>query len=145
MHQISFPAVRDCLECLSPDARMSADELIMQNIPCCKGCHYVFVIVDHATKMCWVLLLKTRESIYILAHFTTFVNKVLLSLNNRLRQFHSDGGAELVAGAVFGFLHKSGVTTLQLPRDITQMNSCCCVPPCLLNSGGLLVTVSYIC
>ena len=78
---ISFSAVRDCLECLSPDARVSADVLIMQNIPCCKGCHYVFFIVDHATKMCWVLLLKTGESKHILAHFASFVNKVLQSLN----------------------------------------------------------------
>ena len=52
MHQISFPPVRDRLEGLSPGARMSADVLIMQNIPSREGYQYVFFIVDHATKMC---------------------------------------------------------------------------------------------
>ena len=83
----------------------------------------MFFIVDHATKMCWVYSLKTRESKYILAHLTTFVNEVLPSLNIRLRHFHSDGGAELVAADVLTFLHKSGVTTSHSPRDTPQMNS----------------------
>ena len=52
MHQISFPPVRDRLEGLSPGARMSADVLIMQDIPSRQGYQYVFFIVDHATKMC---------------------------------------------------------------------------------------------
>ena len=111
MHQISFPPVRDRLEGLSPGARMSADVLIMQNIPSRKGYQYVFFIVDHATKMCWVYPRKTRESKFILSHLTTFVNEVLPSLNMRLRHFHSDGGAELVAADVLTFLHKSGITT----------------------------------
>ena len=65
MHQILFPHVRDRLEELSPGARMSADVLTMQNIPSREGNQYVFFIVDHATKMCWVYPLKTRESKYI--------------------------------------------------------------------------------
>ena len=95
-----FPPVRDRLEGISPGARMSADVLIMQNIPSREGYQYVFFIVDHATKMCWVCPLKTRESKYILAHLTTFVNEVLPSLNIHLRHFYSDGCAELVAADV---------------------------------------------
>ena len=108
---------------LSPGPRMSADELIMQTISSREGYQYVFLIVDHATKMCWVYPLKTRESKHILAHLTTFVNEVLPSLNIHLRHFHSDGGAELVVADVLTFLHKSGVTTSHSPRDTPQMNS----------------------
>ena len=54
MHQISFSAVRDCLEGLF-SARVSSDVLIMQIIPSHEGYHYVFFIVDHATEMCCVL------------------------------------------------------------------------------------------
>ena len=118
-----FPPVRDRLEGLSPGARMSADVLIMQNNPSREGYQYVFFIVDHATKMCWVYPLKTRESKLILAHLTTFVNEVLPSLNIRLRHFHSGCGAELVVANVLTFLHKSGVTTSHSPRDNPQMNS----------------------
>ena len=123
MHQISFPPVSDRLGGLSPSARMSADVLIMQNIPSREGYQYVFFIVDHATKMCWVYPLKTRVSKYILAHLSTFVNKVLPFLLIHLRHFHSDGGAELVAADVLTFIHKSGVTTSHSPRDTPQMNS----------------------
>ena len=73
--------------------------------------------------MCWVYPLKTRESKHILAHLTTFVNEVLPSLNIRLRHFHSDGGAEMVAADVLIFLHKSGVTTSHSPRDTPPRNS----------------------
>ena len=45
MHQISFPPVRDRLEGLSPGARMSADVLIMQNIPSREGYQYVFCVI----------------------------------------------------------------------------------------------------
>ena len=84
--------------------RVSANVLIMQNIPSREGYQYVFFIVDHATKMCWVYPLKTRESKYILAHLSTFVNEVLPSLNSHLRHFHSGGGAELVAADVLTYL-----------------------------------------
>ena len=47
MHQISFPPLRNRLEGLSPGAHMSADVLIMQNIPSHEGYQYVFFIVDH--------------------------------------------------------------------------------------------------
>ena len=123
MHQISFPPVRDRLEGLSPGARVSADVLIMQNIPSREGYQYVFFIVDHAMKMCWMYPLKTRESKHILAHFTTFVNEVLPSLNIHLLRFYSDGGAELVAADVLTFLHKSGVTTSHSPLETPQINS----------------------
>ena len=56
MHQISIPPVRDRLEGLSSGAHMSADVLIMQNIPSREGYQYVFFIVDHVTKLCWVYL-----------------------------------------------------------------------------------------
>ena len=59
MHQISFPPERDRMEGLSPGARISADVLIMQNMPSFEGYQYVFCIVDHATKMSWVYPLKT--------------------------------------------------------------------------------------
>ena len=72
-----------------------------------------FLIVDHATEMCWMFPLKTRVHTH-LYNLNTFVNEVLLSLNIRLRRFHSGGGAELVAAEVDEFLHnKSGVTTSQ--------------------------------
>ena len=102
---------------------MSAYVLIMQNIPSREGYQYVFFIIDHATKMCWVYPLKTREFKCILAHLSTFVNEMLPSLNIHLWHFHSDGGAELVAADVLTFLHKSGVTTSYSPRDTPQMNS----------------------
>ena len=69
MHQISFAAVRDRLDGLSPGARMSADVLIMHIIPSRVGYyHSVFIIVDHATTMCWMIPLKSSESNHILAH-----------------------------------------------------------------------------
>ena len=53
MHQISFPPMRNRLEgLLSPGVRMSADMLIIQNIPSRKGYQCVFFFVDHDTKMC---------------------------------------------------------------------------------------------
>ena len=94
---------------------MSDDVLIMQIIPSREGYKYVFFIVDHITKMCWMYPLKTRESKHILAHLSTFVNEVLPSLNIRLWHFHSDGGAELVAADVLTFLQESGATTSHSP------------------------------
>ena len=79
--------------------------------------------MNNATKMCWVFPLKTRESEYVLAHLTTFVNEVLPSLNIRLRHFHSAGSAEIVAAKVLGLLHnKSGMTTSHSPRNTPQIN-----------------------
>ena len=122
MHQISFPPVRDRLEGLSPGARMSADVLIMQNIPSREGYQYVFFIVDDATKICWVYSLKTRVQIHLGASYDLCYRGVAVS-EYHLRYFHSDGGAELVAADVLTFLHKSGVTTSHSPRDTPQMNS----------------------
>ena len=62
MHKISFPAVRDRVVGLVPGAYMSADILIMKNIPSREGYQYVLFIVDHSSKMSWVFPLKTRDS-----------------------------------------------------------------------------------
>jgi hypothetical protein len=40
-----------------------------------------------------------------------------------LKHFHSDGGSELIAKEVLGFLHSNGATTTHSPRDTPQMNS----------------------
>ena len=93
MHRISFPAVRERMDGLTPGAYMSADVLIMQNIPSWEGYRYVLFIVDHASKMCWVFPLKTRDSAPILAYLQTFVKEILPSHNIPLRHFHSDGCA----------------------------------------------------
>lgn len=122
-HKISFPAVRDRMEGLVPGAYMSADVLIMQNIPSREGYAYVFFIVDHGSKKSWAYPLKTRESKFILSHLQVFVTEILPSLNIRLKHFHSDGGAELIAAEVLSFLHSAGVTTSHSPRDTPQMNS----------------------
>ena len=84
---------------------VSANVLIMQNIPSREGyCDVFFIIMHNVTKMCWVFQLRTRESNHILTHLITFVNEVLPSLNIWLRHFHSDGGAELVAAEVLGWV-----------------------------------------
>ena len=123
MHRVSFPAVRDRMAGLTPGAYMSADVLIMQNIPSREGYRYVLFIVDHASKMCWVFPLKTRESGPILAFLQIFIRETLPSHNIPLRHFHSDGGAELIASEVLSFLHSSGATTSHSPRDTPEMNS----------------------
>ena len=46
MHRVSFPAVRDRMAGLTPGAYMSADVLIMQNIPSREGYRNVLFIVD---------------------------------------------------------------------------------------------------
>jgi hypothetical protein len=97
MHKISFPAVRDRLAGLIPGAYMSADVLIMQNIPSREGYRYVLFIVDHASKLCWVFPLKTRDAAPILVFIQKFAREILPSYNIQLRHFHFDGGAELVA------------------------------------------------
>lgn len=106
MHKISFPAVRDRLAGLTPGSYMSADILIMQNIPSREGYRYVFFILDHASKTCWVFPLKTREADSVLAYLIKFVRETLPSLNITLRHFHS-----------------AGATTSHSPRDTPQMNS----------------------
>ena len=82
---------------LVPGAYMSANVLVMQNIPSGEGYRYVFFIVDHASKMSWVYSLQTREYKHILGHLRTLIQATLPSLNIPLRLFHSDGGAEVVA------------------------------------------------
>jgi hypothetical protein len=122
-HKTSFPAVRDRMEGLVPGAYMSADVLIMQNIPSREGYKYVLFIIDHASKKSWVFPLKTRESGPILLHLQKFIKEILPSHNIQLRHFHSDGGAELIASDTLAFLHSCGVTTSHSPRDTPQMNS----------------------
>jgi hypothetical protein len=124
MHKISFSAVRDRMVGLVPGAYMSADVLIMQNIPSREGYQqYVLFIVDHCSKMCWVFQLKTRDAGPILKYLETFVREILPSLNIHLNHFHSDGGAELIAQDTLSFLHSSGATTSHSPRHTPEMNS----------------------
>ena len=123
MHKISFPAVRDRLSGLFPGAYMSADVLIMQNIPSREGYCYVLFIVDHASKMSWVFPMVTREASVVITHLQTFMSDTLPSLNVSLKHFHTDGGAELIAKEVLQMLHSYGVTTTHYPRDTPQMNS----------------------
>ena len=47
----------------------------MHNIPSREGYHYIFFIVDHATKIRWVFPLKSRESKRILSHLTSIVTR----------------------------------------------------------------------
>ena len=144
MHQVLLPAVRDRLEGMSPCACMSADVLIKHDIPSRNVYHYFFFVVDHATKTCWVFLLKTRESEHIMAYSTNFVNGLLPSLNIGCGIFYSEGGAEIVAAEVLRFLNMSGVITSHSPRDTNLVTErwvrsvmekvlyvCCCVLPCL--------------
>ena len=123
MNRVSFPAVRDRLVGLLPGSYVSADVLIMQNIPSCKGYCYVLFLIDHASKMSFVFPLTRRDSGSILAHIKVWVNETLPSYSITLRHFHSDGGAELVSTDVLSFLHFSGATTSHLPGDTPEMNS----------------------
>ena len=56
MHRVLFPAVRDRLVGLLPGSYVSADVLIMQNIPSREGYCYVLFLIDHASKMSFVFL-----------------------------------------------------------------------------------------
>ena len=123
MHRVSFPAVRDRLVGLTPGAYVSADILIMQNIPSREGYKYAFFCSDHVSKLSFIYPLKTRDSDSVLSHLKTLVLDIFPSYGMQLRHFHSDGGAELVATTVLGFLHSSGVTTSHSPRDTPEMNS----------------------
>ena len=71
----------DRLVGLVPCAYMSADVLVMQNIPSREGYRYVFFIVDHASKMCWAYPWQIRESKHILEHRRNLIHETLLSLN----------------------------------------------------------------
>ena len=97
MHRVSFPAVRDRMAGLTPGAYMSADVLIMQNIPSREGYRYVLFIVDHASKMSWVFPLKTRESgptsrfllgkLFRLTTFHSGISTRMAALNSSHRRF----------------------------------------------------------
>jgi hypothetical protein len=78
----SFPCVRDRLLGLRPGDHMSADVLIMLNIPSRDGYSYVLLITDHATKMSWVYPLTTREAKDILGVLKTFVEDELPKLSS---------------------------------------------------------------
>ena len=123
MHPVSYPAVRDRLVGLLPGSYVSADVLIMQNIPSREGYCYVLFLIDHASKMSFVFPLTRRDSGSILAHIKVWVNKTLPSYGIILRHFPSDGGAELVSNDMLSFLHSSGATTSHSPRDTPEMNS----------------------
>ena len=123
MRRFFSPAVRDRLVGLLHGSYVSADVLIMQNIPSCEGYCYVLFLIDHASKMSFVFPLTRRDSGSILAHIKVWVNETLPSYSITLRHFHSDGGAELVSTDVLSFLHSSGASTSHSPRDTPEMNS----------------------
>jgi hypothetical protein len=77
---------------------MSADILIVQNIPSRKGYHYVLFVVDHGSKMSWGFPLTTHDPGSVLKFLTKCFREILASHN-------SDGGAELVSADVLSFLH----------------------------------------
>ena len=91
MHRVSFPAVRDRLVGLLPGSYVFADVLIMQNIPSREGYCYVLFLIDHASKISFVLPLTRRDSGSILAHIKVWLNETLPLCGITLRHFHSDG------------------------------------------------------
>jgi hypothetical protein len=123
MHRTSFPAVRDRLKGLTPGEYMSSDILIFNTIPSREEYKYVFFIVDHASKRNWVFPMKDRTAKTVLAHVTTLLEEILPSQGIKVRHWHSDGGAELIAVVVLALLHRHGVTTSHSPRDTPEMNS----------------------
>ena len=58
MHRVPFPAVRDRLVGLAPG---SANVLIMQDIPLREGYYDALFIIDHASKMSFVLPLTLYQ------------------------------------------------------------------------------------
>jgi len=76
MHRISFPAVRDRLAGLTPGSYVSADILIMQNIPSREGYRYALFLVDHASKLSFIFPLTTRDADTVLAHFKVLVLEI---------------------------------------------------------------------
>jgi hypothetical protein len=123
MHRISFPSVRDRLVGLSPGDYMSADILIMNNIPSREGYKYVFFVVDHSSKTCWGYPMERRDAETVLKHLKELIEVELPSRGIRMKHFHSDGGGELIATACITYLHTSGATTSHSPRDTPEMNS----------------------
>ena len=54
------------------------DVLVKQHIPSHERYRYVFFIVDHASKMCWVYPLQTRESKHVLGHLRALIQETIL-------------------------------------------------------------------
>ena len=77
----SFPEVRDRMKGLRPGDVVSADILLMLNIPSRENYRYVLHIIDHATKQSWVYPLKTRESKELLVALKQIVEDDLPKLN----------------------------------------------------------------
>ena len=80
-------------------------------------------IIDHASKISFAFPLTRRDSNSILAHLKIWVNETLPSYGIILRNFYSDGWAELVSNDVLSILRSSGATTSHLPRDTPETNS----------------------
>ena len=111
MHKISFPAVRDYVVGLVPRAFMSANILIMKNIPSREVYWYVVLfIVDHSSKMSWEFPLKARDYGPILEHLETFVRENLPSLNIRL--FIQMWGQNLLPKIFFLFFFRAELLLL---------------------------------
>jgi transposase InsO family protein len=122
--RISFPRVCDCwLTGVSVGDYVSADILVMLNIPSREGYRYALHTIDHASKTSWVYPLKTRETKELLSVIRRLVEEDFPKHSIVLRQFHSDGGSELIAKELLQLLHAKHVNTSHSPRDTPQMNS----------------------
>ncbi len=65
--------------------------------------------VNHCSKMSWVYPMETRNVETVMAYLKNFVD--LSSIAIKLKHFHSDGGAELIASGVLDYVHSHGATT----------------------------------
>lgn len=68
---------------------------------------YVFHVVDHASKLCWVFPMATQQSSLLLSCLRTVNTDSLPSLGITPRLWNSDGSAELIAS----YLHCADGTT----------------------------------
>jgi hypothetical protein len=121
---------------------VSADILVMLNIPSREGHRYALHTIDHAlSKTSWAYPLKARETKVI----RRFVEEDLPKLSIVLLDFHSDRGSELIAKELRQLLH---VNTSHSPRDTPQMNQgedAVFTPPCKSTCGLLVVRSSDCC
>jgi hypothetical protein len=69
--------VLDRLIGISPGDYVSADILVMLNIPSREGYRYALHAIDHASKFSWVYPLKTRETKELLPVVRRFVEEDL--------------------------------------------------------------------
>jgi hypothetical protein len=115
--------VLDRLIGISPGDYVSADILVMLNIPSRERYRYALHAIDHASKLSWVYPLKTRETKELLPVVRRFVEEDLPKHSIVIRHFHSDGGSELIVKELLQYLHAKHINTSHSPRDKPQMNS----------------------